>query len=83
MILPPNTNIMKLHLYNQQFEYMFCVFYGMKKSGVDCEEFNSIWADLDFEAKQYYGEKYNQVIANYDDLLTEFTNTVLLHSRAN
>lgn len=56
-----------LHLYNQQFEYLFQLFYGMKKQGIDNEEFNTIYADLDFEAKQYYGDRYKQICEAYND----------------
>ncbi len=58
-----------LALYNPQFEYMFQLFYGMKLQGIDNEEFNSIYADLDFEAKQHYGDRYKEVCDAYSDEL--------------
>ncbi|MFN3753329.1 hypothetical protein [Flavobacterium sp.] len=58
---------MKLHLYPQQFEYLFELFYGMKLAGANDEVFNSIFADLDFEAKEYYGDRYKEVTKAYND----------------
>ncbi|MFN4026461.1 MAG: hypothetical protein ACK4IZ_03345 [Flavobacterium sp.] len=53
---------MKLHLQNNQFEFLFAHFYSLKLAGEESDEFITIFNDLNFDAKEYYGDNYPEVI---------------------